>query len=159
MITKKIITLTLLFCIFSCKKETLYQAYFDLNEQAWHSDSIIKFETKITDTINDYDVFLKIRHTTKYKYQNLFVFITMLEENNVFLRDTVEVYLHDKTGKPLGTGFGENREFSYKIASNLSKLGSCTILLEQAMRYGNRTNIERLEYLKSIGVSIKKTDE
>jgi hypothetical protein len=122
MITKKIITLTLLFCIFSCKKETLYQAYFDLNEQAWHSDSIIKFETKITDTINDYDVFLKIR-------------------------------------KPLGTGFGENREFSYKIASNLSKLGSCTILLEQAMRYGNRTNIERLEYLKSIGVSIKKTDE
>lgn len=159
MITKKIITLTLLFCIFSCKKETLYQSYFDLNEQAWHADSIIKFETKITDTINDYDVFLKIRHTTKYKYQNLFVFITMLNENNVVLRDTIEVYLHDKTGKPLGTGFGENREFSYKIASNLSKLGSLTILLEQAMRYGNRTNIERLEYLRSIGVSIKKTNE
>ena len=157
--TTKILISCFVLCFFSCKKEHLYQSYVDLEQQTWHSDSVVKFNIQILDTNSVCDVFLKIRHTTKYKYQNLFVFFTVIKEDNVLLRDTVEIYLHDKKGKPLGVGFGDNKEVSRKVASSLTGLEKCTILVEQAMRYGNKTKMEQLQNLKSVGVFIKKTDE
>ena len=139
------------FCIIllSCGNIT-YENYHSFNHNEWNTDSITSFKYSISDTTNKYDLSLKIRHTIDYKFQNLFLF---LEETK---KDTIEIILANKSGKWLGAGISDVREFEYVFdkGRNFAKKGEYEIRIEQAMRYGSTEKIENLEHILDIGLII-----
>ena len=146
------LSLLLLVC---CNTNTV-SSYSVFEEDSWHADSIITLNHSVIDTITKQNLYLKIRHTTDFEYQNIFLFVDFQEK-----RDTIEVTLSEKNGKWLGSGFGDIKEVEYcfakEIVFNSKKTSNVTV--EQAMRYGDQPVITNLKGIVALGINIKKSED
>ena len=151
------IILGFLFVLFlaSCEKRGFYDEYKVFEDQTWHTDSIKDFTFFVEDTIKSYNIILRIRHTTEYDFQNLFLFVQLDK------KDTLEVKLANKEGEWMGRGIGDVREMDYVYKNNFifSQKNKVVFKIEQAMRYGDFSKIEKLNNILSVGVSIIEQDE
>ena len=141
--------------LFACNNNKVFEEYYSIPNNSWHTDSALNFECMIVDTNTEYDVIIKVRHSTNYSYQNLFLFV---HQNTT---DTIELLLADKNGKWFGSGPSDVRELVYILEEK--RKFSCNeryhINIEQAMRYGNKEVITNLNGVSAIGLSIKKHNE
>jgi len=152
---KKTILGVLIAMVFACSKKEDFKKYKCLKNQEWTSEDTLKFNFFINDTLSNYNLFLNLRHTINYEYRNLFLFL-QLEESI----DTIEVMLSDKNGKWYGKGIGDVREIQTKVLSKkYNKQGEYSIILEQAMRYGEKEKIDTLKNIDAVGIMIIKTNE
>ena len=139
----------------SCNNNVVFDDYKTLENQIWNSDSSVVFGYSASDTICTHKLVIKVRHTTDYEFQNLFLFIKTEKT------DTLELLLANKEGKWLGKGIGDVREveFVYRQDKVFVKKGEVTFEIEQAMRYGELEKIQHLNNIKAIGFSIQKQDD
>lgn len=142
--------------LISCKNNQFLQQYTEIRKQGWHTDSVLSFKYKISNPKPSYTINLKIRHTTNYPYQNLFLFTSFLKGNSIITQDTVEVFLSDKKGAWLGTGVGGMREVEKKLNNSIVDSGMYEIRIEQAMRYKEKSNINNLLEISSVGIALQK---
>ena len=140
----------------SCSSDkVVFQNYKAFNKNQWYADSVVKFSFLNTDTINQHEIELKIRHTVDYEYRNLFLFY----QNEIKI-DTIEVLLADKRGNWYGKGIGDIREVSVIVErQKFNNKKEIKYVLEQAMRYGKKEKISRLQNLNSIGLRIIKKNK
>ena len=131
-------------------------SYNVFKEDSWHTDSIITLNYGVVDSTTKYNLYLKVRHSTDFEYQNIFLFVNFKEKT-----DTVEVVLSEKNGKWLGKGFGDIKEVEYCFAKNitLNSKQVSTIAVEHAMRYGEEPEITRLKGIIALGLKIKKSED
>ena len=139
----------------SCDNSIVFEEYKSFENQKWNTDNIALFNYFITDTTSKNIIKIKLRHTVKYEFQNLFLFIKAEK------MDTIEIQLANKEGRWMGKGVGDIRtvEFVYKNKEVFSKKGDFIIEIEQAMRYGDFERIQQLKNIKSIGFSIEKQND
>ena len=146
------LSLLLLVCC-NTKTESSYSVF---EEDSWHADSIITLNHSVVESTTKHNLYLKIRHTTDFEYQNLFIFVDFQEK-----RDTIEIALSEKNGKWLGSGFGDIKEVEYcfakEIIFNSKKTSNVTV--EQAMRYGDQPAITNLKGIIALGINIKKSED
>jgi len=81
----------------SCQTDVVYSQFHPISSEQWHADSIVRFDYTIEDTTIDYKMLLYVRHTERYPYQNMWLFI-----NDGQRADTIEFYLADDRGCWLG---------------------------------------------------------
>ena len=112
------------------------------------------FHVDIVDTISSHNIYLNVRNTSQYAYQNLFVFLQTTSPTGLSLRDTLECYLADDRGKWLGSGWGDiyyNR-FIYKRNIRFPVSGNYTFKVIQGMRSN------QLKYITDVGIRIEKSE-
>ena len=152
----RIIFVFLSLLLLVCCNTNTESSYSVFEEDSWHADSIITLNHIVVDTITKQNLYLKIRHTTDFEYQNIFLFVDFQEK-----RDTIEVTLSEKNGKWLGSGFGDIKEVEYcfakEIIFNSKKTSNVTV--EQAMRYGDQPVITNLKGIIALGINIKKSED
>ena len=139
----------------SCDNSIVFEEYKSFENQIWSADSSVFFNYSISDTICSHQFVIKVRHTTNYEFQNLFLFIKTEKI------DTLELLLANKEGEWLGKGIGDVREveFMYRKNKEPTKKGDFTFEIKQAMRYGELEKIQHLNNIQAIGVSIQKEDD
>lgn len=139
----------------SCQNENKKEVYHSFNNNTWNTDSIVSFELDNIDTTSSHDLYLMVRHTTNFKFQNLFLFTNF--ENQ---QDTLEVFLSEKSGRWLGKGFGEIKELKIRIKENVNfKENQDQILsVEQAMRYEDLEKIINLTEIVAVGIGLYKSE-
>ena len=139
----------------SCNNNVVFDDYKTFENQIWNSDSSVVFGYSASDTIYTHKLVIKVRHTTDYEFQNLFLFIKTEKT------DTLELLLANKEGKWLGKGIGDVREveFVYRKDKVFPRKGNFTFEIEQAIRYGELETIQHLNNIKAIGLSIQKQDD
>ena len=139
---------------FGCDTQRVYEGNYDFENKSWHLDTIPSFTFEINDTYPK-DVFINLRNTTSYPYQN--AYITFLLEDSVGTEITSELVnfqlFNEKTGAPYGKGNSiyqhrqlvlDNYPFPYQ--------GSFSLKTIQYMR-----EIDLPEIL-SVGVRIEKAE-
>ena len=135
---KKLVILTtfLLFTLTSCDPRMVYDKFKDTGNNSWHWDEKIQFEANIQDTVNAFNVFVNIRHTKKYPFSNLYLFLALEGPNDGVIRDTLEFIIAEPSGKWKGTGFGNIKMVRKKFreAVQFARKGTYTFTLEQGMR-------------------------
>ncbi|MFL2568415.1 MAG: gliding motility lipoprotein GldH [Flavobacteriales bacterium] len=152
----RIIFVFLSLLLLVCCNTTTESSYSVFEEDSWHADSIITFNNNVADSITKQNLYLKIRHSTDFEYQNIFLFVDFQEK-----RDTIEVILSEKNGKWLGSGFGDVKEVEFCLAKEIifnSKKAS-KVTVEQAMRYGEQPVITNLKGIIALGINIKKSED
>ena len=139
-----------------CCSSNTESSYNVFEENSWHADSVIIFNNNVADSITKHNLYLKIRHTTDFEYQNIFLFIGFEE-----IKDTIEVILSEKNGKWLGSGFGDVKEVEYCFAKDITFNSKKTsiVSVEQAMRYGDKPAITNLKAIIALGIKIKKSED
>ena len=85
------------FFLTNCHRDIVHSQFVSIPSEKWQIDSVAHFEYAITDTHNDYRMLVYVRHTERYPYQNMWLFV-----GDSLHRDTIEFYLADDRGKWLG---------------------------------------------------------
>ena len=140
--------------IAACSDNYVYNGYVTMPHERWHADSLASFRVPVSDTIIFYNLFVNVRNTTDYPYQNLYLFINITAPNGASVRDTFECYLADDHGKWLGKGKGKLRDnrFIYRQNIRFSTEGDYTVPLQQAMR------VEQLKGISEVGFRVELGD-
>lgn len=135
-----------------CDNKTIYSENKGVENSVWKSGNKLVYEFEVPDTVNLYSFYLNVRHTTDYKYSNLYLFISTKLPDGQTGRDTLELVLADKEGKWFGKGMGKIRDFQVllKRAVRLPQKGKYRFIIEQAMRE------EDLEGISDVGIQITK---
>lgn len=148
-----------LFC--SCDSNRVFDEYKSVPNQ-WHKDSIISFTITPPDSTNNYNLFVNLRNTNDYKYNNLFLIVEMDYPNGKIEKDTLEYKMAEPNGTLLGTGFTDVKENKlwykgYKEPFVFNENGEYKINIQHAMRQnGQVKGIDNLEGITDIGFRIER---
>ena len=94
-----------IFLLVSCNNSRVYNKYNDIENHIWDKDSVCFFSFNAEDTINHYDILLNIRHNSEFRFQNLWLFTISTDPNGNIAKDTLECYLYNQLGSPLGQDY------------------------------------------------------
>lgn len=113
--------------LIACKQNIIYDSAITLPISGWHTDSACSFEVNVTDTVSTYDLFVYVRHTDKYPFQNMWLTVNS---------DTIEFYLANQYGKWLGNNKGRLTEMPviYQTDYSFPHSGVYTFDIRQIMR-------------------------
>ena len=81
----------------SCRKGIVVSQFVAIPSGEWQVYLAMVFDYTIADAQPDYRMVVYVRHTERYPYQNMWLFI-----DNGARRDTIEFYLADDRGQWLG---------------------------------------------------------
>ena len=81
----------------ACRRDIVYSQFSPIPSEKWHVDSVAQFEYSIADIDAPYRILIYVRHTERYPYQNLWLFVSDDQKS-----DTIEFYLADDRGQWLG---------------------------------------------------------
>jgi gliding motility-associated lipoprotein GldH len=132
-----------LFLIQACDKNRFYFKFVEIPGDKWNNKNILHFDVPILDTINSHSVYLLVRNTANYKYNNLFLFVTTTSPLGYSIRDTLELTLADQRGKWTGKGAADifTSQHPYKINVRFPYRGVYSFDIEQALWEKDLMNI------------------
>ena len=158
----------LLTCIFlvsvvmlSCDNKRVFDEYKSVPNQ-WHKDSVITFNLQVPDSTKAYDLFVNLRNTNAYKYNNLYLIVDMKFPHGKTIKDTLEYRMASPNGELLGTGITGVKENKlwYKKAVIFNENGNYQIKIKHAMRENGKVNgVVNLEGVTDIGFRIENPEE
>lgn len=115
----------------SCNTDTVYSQFVPISSGEWQVDSVASFDYTIADKTVDYQMVVYVRHTERYPYQNMWLFVGDGQH-----LDTIEFYLADDRGQWLGNkhhGFIE-MPVLYETAKHFPDTGTYTLTIQHGMR-------------------------
>jgi len=124
----------------------------------WKKDQIIEFEMPQLDSLRDYNVFLNVRNSNEYKFNNLFLIVSIDFPHGKKVIDTLEYRLAKPDGTWLGTGLGSIKEskFWYKENINFKEEGVYKLTIAQAVRNNGEVHgVTDLVGITDVGFSIE----
>ena len=155
---RSILICLILICIVSCESNPLYIKYNSLNG-GWLKDSVQHFSFPNGDKSILANSYLMLRVNQKYRYNNIFVIITVTNSNGIISRDTIEYKVADNFGKFIGSKMINIYELSllHKMGIKLIPKENYYINVEHAMRNADETiGVERLEGVLDVGYKLEK---
>ena len=141
----------------SCDSNRVYDVYKSV-PNSWHKDSIVSFNVTPPDSINTYNLFVNLRSTNDYKYNNIFLIVEMAFPHGKTIKDTLEYRMAEPNGKLLGTGFTDVKENKlwYKEQVVFNEKGDYVINIQHAMRENGKVNgVVALEGITDVGFRIE----
>ncbi len=137
--------------LMSCDPQMVFDQLKSTGNERWAWDENRSFEIPMEDSTALYNIYINVRHTKEYPFENLYVFILLKSPEGSVLKDTVDIRLANARGKWLGDGFG-NIKFvreKYREGVRFGRSGIYSIELSQGMR------VEEVP-VTDIGVRIEK---
>ena len=142
-----------------CSADVVFQADVPVAGGAWAQEAKHSFAFDISDTVGTHNVFIDVRHTGDYPYQDMYLFVDLEDPQGEHSVDTVDLILADGTGRWLGRGVGfikadrHDAHVLYRHRDRFPRTGRYTLTLEQAMR------VDPLPGVIDVGVSIERASE
>ena len=136
----------------ACEKSRVFDKNISLEKEGWFYGEKQNFEVSILDTNTTYNLYINVRHTDEYPYNNLWVNMTTVFPDSTVQENKVSVVLSESNGEWIGTCVDGICYNSVLVQSNflLNQKGKYTISLEQDMR------MNPLPFVLSIGVKLEK---
>ena len=145
-----IVLTTLALSFASCSSNVVYSRFSPMKSGEWHQDSVVNFDYSIADNEASYQMIVYVRHTERYPYQNMWLFL-----DNGTQRDTIEFYLADDRGQWLGDKHHGFIEMPVLIEQNYHFPD--TGRYNMAIQHGMRDSL--LRGVTDIGVEIKRNGQ
>lgn len=149
---KKHFYLVLLLFIVSCTPINLYERTAIIPNQTWESNFQPSFNFNIEDTNSLYNIYIIIRHTDAYAYNNIWINVDTKAPNDSVTHQPLNLILANNTKGWLGVGMDDIFEQRIRISQlpiNLKK-GLYSFTLTQIMR------INSLPHILNVGIRLEK---
>lgn len=152
--TYKFLAILFILSLSACDFNVKYQGDNEIENSSWKISNVLVHNVDIMDTMEVYNMFISVRNTVDYKYENLFMFVTTKFPNGKIAKDTLECILADKMGKWYGKGTGKYRDSKilFKPRVRFPQNGKYTIEIQQAMRE------DPMEGISNIGIILEKVN-
>ena len=117
----------------SCDEKRVFDEYKSVGN-AWHKDSIVTFNLPELDSTKRYNLFVNLRATNAYKFNNLFLIVALEMPNGFTKVDTLEYQMADPDGTLLGDGFSDIKESKLFYKENVRFRSKYKVSIKQAVR-------------------------
>jgi gliding motility-associated lipoprotein GldH len=140
--------------LISCDSNRVFQEYKKIDKYVWDSKDIVEFEFEIEDTLSVHNMYIFIRHSGNYPFNNLWLFVTSTAPNGTTAVDTVQMIFADKTGKWLGDGSGDlwDNKYLWKQFVKFPMQGKYKVQYQHGMR------LDHLPGILDAGFRIETTE-
>ncbi len=136
-----------LFLCLSCQQQAIFDQYQSIEHGIWNKDKVYYFTFDIADTEISYNMFLEIRNSNIYPYQNLWLFCSEELPFGPLKRDTIELTLADEYGKWHGNGISlYQSSFMIRESYHFPLAGQYTFAFRQGMRNDNLPGIQEIGF-------------
>jgi gliding motility-associated lipoprotein GldH len=128
----------------------------------WDKQESLEFQIPQLDSLKKYNVFLNVRNTNDYPFNNLFLIVAMEFPQGKTLVDTLEYKMAFPNGEWMGEGIGSVKENKLWYKENVSffEEGNYNITITHAVRNnGDVEGVSRLEGITDVGYSIEENKE
>jgi gliding motility-associated lipoprotein GldH len=151
----------LILILVSCDSRTILGETESL-PGVWNKDTEVIFDLPQMDSLKKYNVFLHVRNSNEYKYNNLFLIVSMKFPHGKTIIDTLEYRMANPDGTWLGEGIGSIKENKlwYKEKVSFYEEGTYTITIAQAVRNnGDVDGVSNLEGITDVGFSVEEASQ
>ncbi len=155
MIRSRIIFLTTLICILflnACEQSRVFDKNIAIGNNGWAYGQPLQFEVSVIDTTESYNMFINIRHTDEYPYNNLWINLTTILPDSSIVSSKVNVELSMPDGKWTGNCVDGICYNAVLIQKNfrMPQKGKYTFILDQDMR------MNPVPGLLDVGIRVEK---
>ncbi len=151
--TNTIACIVLVVCLAGCTEINVYEKNVSIPKQEWSYHFKPAFEFNITDTASNYGIYVVLRHTDAYRYNNIWLNVGTRFPGDTIRYQRLELSLGTDANGWEGTGMDDIWEVRKPITKGpvrLPKAGNYTFTLEQIMREDPLGNI------LSAGIRVEK---
>ena len=150
---KYIFLFTISFFIFSCGPNYILDEKIEIENQQWTYSDSIAFSVDISDTLQLYNWYLDVDHSTEYSFQNMYIRLHSIFPNGKRTTERISVNFMSRIGQWQGDCNSDECTFrhSLKESSNFDQTGEHRFVIEQFMRKNP------LEGIQSIALRIEDT--
>lgn len=151
--------LLILALFISCDSNTIVSESKSL-PGVWNKNETIDFTLPQLDSLKTYNLFVNLRNTNDYHFNNIFLIISMDFPHGKTITDTLEYKMANPDGSWLGTGIGNIKENKLWYKENVSFLerGNYKIRINHAVRNnGTVEGVTNLEGITDVGYSVEIT--
>ena len=146
---------TLGIVLISCDKNRVSEYNVDQPNAIWLADSIAKFDFKIDNLDESYNILLNVRNGRQFPHSNIYVKYFLIDDQNNQIESELRKFdlFHPKTGYPLGDGARDIFESQFLLLKNYSFADTGTYLMnvQQYMRY------DSLPEIYSVGIRVERS--
>lgn len=154
---KKIITILLLsLSVMSCAKIDLYEKQEQIPLQRWYYNNNPSFTFTITDTSSLYNLYIVLRHTDSYNYNNIWLRLGSKAPGDTMQFQNINLQLATDAGGWEGNGTDDIFEVRKNITPGpvpFKKSGNYTFTISQIMRENP------LMHILNVGLRIEKVKQ
>lgn len=138
-----------------CDSARIVDENVEILNSAWAIEDKKSFSFDISKLDTLYDVSVNLRHTSKYAYRNIYLFVEMTSPSEKYFVDTVEIMLSDPKGKWTGKGIGNIWQNQVKLLEGVKMLetGTYNVSVTQGMRH------DTLFEITDVGIRVEKSHE
>ena len=143
-------------CFFSCNTINVYEKNKTIKNNSWISRDIVKDSFQITDTISYYDMYVTLRHTDAYAYNNIWLNAGMQHPGDSMYFRKLNLTLGNDANGWKGTGMDDIWELREKINNTpfrFRKKGIYRFSIQQVMRE------DSLKGIMSVGMRLQKREQ
>lgn len=115
---KKFFVTVCILALFSCNTIDLFEQTRAFSKQEWSSAVRPTFTFEITDTTSLYNVFVVLRHSDAYNFNNIWVNLTTIAPGDTAVSRQLDLKLGDNQKGWLGSGMDDLFEHRIKISRN-----------------------------------------
>lgn len=126
----------------------------------WRQNDEVEFVIPQMDTLKKYNLFLNIRNSNEYPFNNIFIIASMNFPHGKVVTDTLEYRMAASDGTWLGEGIGNVKESKLWYKENISfpEAGNYILTISHAVRNnGEVGGVSQLKGILDIGYSIEET--
>lgn len=137
--------------LISCTTSDLYEKHVSLPNHEWKNEYKPTFDFTIKDTTSLYKVFFVIRHTEKYRYNNIWINLYSQPAGDTLHKAQYELQLATNEKGWLATGMGDIYEHRKELIRPVRlRAGTYKLILENIMRE------DPLQHVLNVGIRIEK---
>lgn len=136
----------------SCEESRVFDKNISTSKSGWDWEDVKTFDVFINDTTVTYNMFVNIRHTDAYPYNNMWLRIKTIFPDSTEEEGRVNLVLSEAGGAWTGTCSDGICFNSVPIQQNFTfkKSGKYTFQIQQDMR------INPLPYIMNVGLKVEK---
>lgn len=150
-------TLTWIACLLiglaACTEDNaLLDRTTDLKAQQWFTADSLSFDFEVSDTVHPFTIYVNVRHSAQYEWQNLWVQLSTLQPDGTETNQRVELPLSEPDGRWYGDCRGDIcfHRVTVQPAAFFPMAGTYTLRLSQLMRENP------VEHLLGMGIRIEQ---
>lgn len=131
-------------------------------EGGWGLNETVSFQIPQLDSLQTYDIYLHLRNTNEYPFNNIYLIVDMEFPHGKTVTDTLEYRMAAPDGDWLGQGIGNVKESKlwYKEGVRFFEEGIYTLRVAQAVRNnGEVAGVSDLKGITDVGYSIEKASD
>lgn len=142
----------LFFILNACSSNSFYEKNSTIDDQLWFRRQVPEFEIHTSDTNQNFDIFVHLRHSSSYKYSNLSLIIEEVNPQKEEKAYRLEIELAESDGRWKGIGTGNVLSYEVPLLKDhhFADTGTYTFKIKQNM------NINPLPGILDVGIQVVK---